>query len=321
MGKRVSRRNFLSRSIGASTGAALAFGFEEKTLLARADEREKKDVPPPKDQAGDFPTGKIGDVRISRVICGGNLISGFAHSRDLIYVSSLLEHYFTDEKVFETFQMCEAHGINTAMLKLDPNTLRIVSKYWREQGGRIQWIAQITRPNDMTEDIQQAVDNGAVGVFTTGQMGDELVRNGQADLIAKAVERIKANGAIAGVSCHDLEVVRTCERTGVNTDFYMKTFNGKNYWSAGPQERHDSVFNEEPPEQTIEVMKSVARPWVAFKVLGAGAISPREGFGYAIKNGADFLCVGMFDFQVAEDAFVAKKVIAENQDRARPWRA
>ena len=64
--------------------------------------------------------------------------------------------------------------------------------------------------------------------------------------------------------------------------------------------RHDSVW-EETPEETKAFMQEVDRPWIAYKVLGAGAIHPREGFRYAFQNGADFLCVGMFDFQVAED--------------------
>jgi len=50
-----------------------------------------------------------------------------------------------------------------------------------------------------------------------------------------------------------------------------------------------------------------------------GAIPPREGFEYAFRNGADFLCVGMFDFQVAPDAELARKVIEKNQNRSRPW--
>jgi len=37
------------------------------------------------------PMGKIKGYDISRLICGGNLISGYAHSRDLIYVSHLVQ--------------------------------------------------------------------------------------------------------------------------------------------------------------------------------------------------------------------------------------
>ena len=60
--------------------------------------------------------GKIGDLNIGRLICGGNLISGYAHARDLIYVSSLVQSYFSDEKVLETLHLCEACGVNTMVL-------------------------------------------------------------------------------------------------------------------------------------------------------------------------------------------------------------
>ena len=123
MTNKVDRRSFLRQSVIAST-ATLGMSLEEKALLARAD---AKAVPGASD---DFPKGKLRDLQISRVICGGNLISGFAHSRDLIYVSDLLRNYFTDEKVCETLQICEENGLNTAILRVDQHTLRIINKYW-----------------------------------------------------------------------------------------------------------------------------------------------------------------------------------------------
>jgi hypothetical protein len=316
MSGNVGRRDFLKKTMAA--GGITAASFEEMALLAQAEEPKPPTPPAP---AADFPKTMIGGVEISRVICGGNLISGYAHSRDLIYVSDLLRHYFSPEKIFETFRICEACGINSAMLKLDQATIKILDTYWKKEGGKIQWISQITNANDLAGEVQQSLDHGAIGVFTTGQMGDQLVRQGKIDQIAKTVDSVKLAGAIAGVSCHDLNVIISCEKAGIAPDFYMKTFNSKSYWSAGPKEQHDNVFFDEDPKKTIETMQNVERPWVAFKVLGAGALSPQEGFDYAVKNGADLLCVGMFDFQVEEDARIAKDVFAKYKQRPRPWRA
>ena len=68
-------------------------------------------------------------------------------------------------------------------------------------------------------------------------------------------------------------------------------------------------------------MKTVDRPWVAFKVLGAGAVTPAHGFRMALEGGADFLTVGMFDFQVRENAALMKKLFASPLARSRPWRS
>jgi len=66
---------------------------------------------------------------------------------------------------------------------------------------------------------------------------------------------------------------------------------------------------------------SVQKPWIAFKVMAAGAIPSEEAFRFAFRGGADFICAGMFDFQIAEDVAIAKKVLAESSDRTRPWMA
>jgi len=73
------------------------------------------------------------------------------------------------------------------------------------------------------------------------------------------------------------------------------------------------------PQETIDFMNALEEPWIAFKVLAAGAIEPKDGFKYAFDNGADFICVGMYDFQIVDDTNILLDTLS-NVQRVRPWR-
>lgn len=324
-----SRRRFLQASAAATLAVPLVTSLEEYALTARA---EAAPATPAAGAAAMLPRGKIGKVEISRLICGGNLISGYAHSRDLIYVSRLLKAYFTEEKIMETWALCERQGVNTMIFTpSDQQALAIYRKY-RAQGGRMQCLAQLApeaTEASLKASIQEAVDAGVVGALLVGNYGDAWTREGKLDRIGRFLELVKAQGLIAGVAGHELRTPMTIEKAGLNPDFYMKTLHSTNYWSKRRPDQVQEVIDNYAidnywcmdPDATIRFMQELEKPWLAYKVLAAGAIPPKAGFRYAFENGADFCVVGMFDFQVAEDAAIAAQVVRETEQRARAWMA
>lgn len=329
MPHRLPRRCFLRKSLTLTAAAASAsalFSMEERALFA-------------KEQGGPAPAagpssglrvahGKIGSVSISRLICGGNLISGYAHGRDLIYLSRWLRKYFTDEKIMETWALCEERGINTMIaFPGDPRAIAIYEKY-RAQGGKIQYLAQLNPDvKDLKTSVKQAKDAGATGAFLLGNLGDEWVRSGAVGRIGELISLIKEQKLISGVAGHEVRVPLEVEKAGIEPDFYMKTLHSTKYWSARRPDQNKEVIDNYDvdnywcmdPEETIACMRAIKRPWIAYKVLAAGAIHPRAGFRYAFSNGADFAAVGVFDFQIDEDVKIMHEIMVQTEKRERPW--
>ncbi|MCD6303704.1 MAG: hypothetical protein J7M21_01935, partial [Planctomycetes bacterium] len=223
MSQRKTRRCFMRDAAAAAGAFSLALSIEEQVLLAAdaGGSTPARHAPAgavrPNSRAT-LPRGKIGDLEIGRVILGGNLIGGWAHARDLLYVSKLLKAYHTDEKILETLQIAEEHGINC--INTHPNSGPIIQRYRKERGGKMLWMVQAfpDKHGDFAPCIRTAVEQGAELVQVQGGVADRLVEQGKVELLDKAVRFTQAQGLPAGIGAHSLDVVKACRKAGIKAD-------------------------------------------------------------------------------------------------------
>lgn len=323
MSHKFDRRTFMKTTLAMPTAMALsahAVGDAESTQTA-------EDTLP---KAG-LPQGRIGKMQVSRLLLGGNLLTHYTHSRDLKYVYNLAAQYNTDEKILETLAAAERHGINTLSIHTVPHVLDTLRKYRFDMGGKMQWIVCPTAPagSDLSEyakQVEALVKDEVEAIYLWGVHADKLVAEGKIDTVKRLVGMVKEHGIPSGVGCHDTNVVMQCEENHIDADFYLKTFHHHSYPTAPKPDELTAPYNEFPgywcrnPRETADIMANVEKPWIAFKVMAAGAIPPDDAFRFAFNNGADHVLAGMFDFEIAEDAGIACNAVA-NCSRTRPWRS
>ena len=271
--------------------------------------------------------GKPAKFDLGRLILGGNLMGGHVHARDLIYVSKLVKNYHTDEKIAQTLALSEKCGVNAIIS--NPQQGRIFQMYKHEFKSNMKFISDCGIDLNFKKGIDMSLASDFDALYCQGEITDRWAdenwndREGRTytqrmELIRQGLEEIRSHGKPAGIGAHKIEAVKACVEYGLKPDFWVKTCHNYDYWSAQHQRRYDSYFDYDP-EETIRYMATLDEPWIAFKVLAAGAIKPEVGLEYAFQNGADFVCLGMYDFQIVDDVNIALDTLDHTKVRSRKW--
>lgn len=280
--------------------------------------------------------GNIKDIRISRLMMDDSTIGAWPHARDLHYIKRLYMEYNTKERIMKTLSMAAQAGINT--IDVHSSLLETVQEHNEKYHGHLQMMVSVAINSDEPyKDIERAKTIGAKIIYLQPYITDRLVKQNRTHLLKKSIAYIQHLGIPAGIGCFSVESVLFCEENQVDPDFYIKTIHPDSYWSATPFENrkefeivyhklsknhnefHDNIFDLYP-KKTIQVMKSIGKPWIAKKVTAAGAIKPEEALPYAFSHGADFISIGLFDFNLIEHRDIALKSIEGSLQRTRPWK-
>lgn len=270
-----------------------------------------------------LPTVDLAGPRVSRLICGGNPLSGFSHfSKEMDWE---MVEYYTAPRILALLEECQAQGIDTFQSRGDRHQMRIYLEH-RLSGGRMQWIAQTASEfADIRANIDEILRYEPIAIYHHGTHVDNCWHTGRIDEVADIVKAIKDRGLPAGIGSHIPEVIEYAEEKGWETDFYMCCLYNlaRQYKSAPATDREAYARDKFPagdPDRMMRTVRGVPKPCIAFKVMAASRncatpASTKAALARAfagIKPG-DLVDVGMFQKhsnQVAENAGYVREILA-----------
>ena len=197
MTNHLPRRGFLGRSAVFCGGVIAGASLEEEGLAgppAGRSQRLRQAQGAGRGVKG-LQRGKLGRYELSSLFIGGNLLSGSAHADELLYQSALMTHYFTTEKILETWSLAQENRINTTLMRADPHIIEHYRKFTRERAGRLHWIAQSApEQGNPVENAKRAYAEGAIAMYYHGGVCDKLVQAGKTEEIDPVLAGIRQTG-------------------------------------------------------------------------------------------------------------------------------
>jgi hypothetical protein len=126
---------------------------------------------------------------------------------------------------------------------------------------------------------------------------DHLVARGAGGEAAGAIALIRSMGMKAGIAGHVPAVFEWAERH-LDVDYYMCCYYNPTPRTDDPEHVHGAVeeYREEDRRAMTELIQTLSRPVIHYKILAAGRNDPGEAFAHccAQMRRRDLACVGVF---------------------------
>jgi hypothetical protein len=225
-----------------------------------------------------MPTIQFGTHKVSRLILGANPINGGSHlSR---FVNNQMKRYFTQDRIMELLQTCQAVGVNTWQ-----SSMANLHQYqaYCASGGNMHYISLTQDSESMPDMLEQLAAGGTIGAAHHGEVTDVYWKSGKINKVKEYCKRIRATGMMVGVSTHIPDVVDHIVSEDWDVDFFMccvyerhrteeELMNVLGHVVLPPRE----VYLASDPPRMYKVMRQTEKPCLAFKILAAGRLSDKE---------------------------------------------
>ena len=166
----INRRSFIKTSVAAT--AAIA-GLP--ALQARAGGAAGK-AP----AGGGLAQGKIGKLKVSRMLLGGNLLTHYTHSRDLRYVYNLAGTTTPTRRSWRRWRWPSSTASTRCRCTTRRTPMSVLKKIPQSRAARSSGSSAPRRPSSRawqayTAQVQELVDAGCEAIYLWGVRADPLV--------------------------------------------------------------------------------------------------------------------------------------------------
>ncbi|MBM4092684.1 MAG: hypothetical protein FJ276_25200 [Planctomycetes bacterium] len=282
-----SRRRFLQGVLAVGVGVAVERSLDDALAASPTPEA--------------MPEIKLGQLAVSRLILGSNQFFGFAHGNPQAKPDEM-KRWYTPERIMADLDQAADHGITAVWTPCYEHWVDLWNRY-QDKGGKLKiWIAQPDRL-PMEREIKTAVENGSRAIAIQGVRIDDMVSAGKWDVVRGWLELIKSHGLPAGMATHRATTHLEAEERGLPADFYHQTlYRPDDYVRKGL-------------EESLAVIEKLTKPVVAYKVLGAGRILPKDTLPYVFQRlkRKDGICLGAFPKmhnEIAENSALTRSLTA-----------
>ncbi|MCL1909648.1 MAG: hypothetical protein FWG05_01795 [Kiritimatiellaeota bacterium] len=211
----------------------------------------------------------------SRLIVGGNPFMGFSYIQERVSRDEMLD-YYTIDRIIKDLKYAETLGYTHYINTCDEYTRRFHRQY-RNEGGKLGWIAQTHSPQLIRTSTNIAIEGGACAYFHQGSVGDGFMEQKQYDVFRAELDDMRRANIPIGIATHVPEHIMIQEEKNFGVDFYMacchnlrKGKEGRLSSSVTGKKDEEYDFRRKDREEMFKVVRQLNKPCIAYKILGGG---------------------------------------------------
>jgi len=198
----------------------------------------------------------------------------------------------------------------------NPQHGRIFQKYRHEFKSNMKFISDCGIDLNFQKGIKMSLAGDFDALYCQGEITDRWTNPEYDDgtgksvaermeLIRQGLEEIRSHGKPAGIGAHRIEAIKVCVEHG------LKPISGLKHATAivtghRKPKRNGMITcsilirkNDQFHVRTQRAMDMLSKCWLPVQ------LNLKKALNYAFTNGADFICLGMYDFQIVEDVNIA----------------